>query len=79
MGVQGSNPTGAGTLTVGRCCSAPCVGRGGRKGLGLGTAAVSDTLLSQPCSAGSAGGQPGTGSCHSTGTVINDSVQSQTP
>ncbi|RLV83751.1 hypothetical protein DV515_00016344 [Chloebia gouldiae] len=48
MGVEGSNPAGAGTLTVGRCCSAPYIGRGGRKGLGLGAAA--------PCSAGSFAG-----------------------
>lgn len=59
MGAEGSNPTGAGTLTVGCCCSAPYIGKGNRKGLGLGTAAVRDTLLSQPGSAGSWGGQPG--------------------
>lgn len=40
MGVEGSNPPGAGTLIMGCCCSSPCTGRGGRQGPGLGTAAV---------------------------------------
>lgn len=35
MGAEGSNPTGAGTLTVGCCCSARCIGKGTGRDLAL--------------------------------------------